>query len=480
MLVREPPQWSEEDEMTASDPVPPGVRLGIVRSISYGLFGKPDTFVPQLRELGATLVRVYFFWSQVEPEPGRYSFDAVDAFLGQLDGSEEVWVTVCSSSRWATRQATEFLPPSPAKDLDAYHRFVDRLVRHCAGRVHYWQCDNEPSNVGLLWAGTAQEYLAQLRVLHRAVKEADPGAAVVLGGAPYALPAAAPGSPERRFFDELLRDGRDAFDLFDLHLYGEADRVLDDIETARGMMRAFGYEKPLVVGEYNAPWPNLYPEAVAAMQQAMAGAAGQPDPQRTAIAGLYERMASLPPQLQMFLRGCPQELEDKRDRINRRELVMRNLLALSAGVRRTLCWNLAPDVPDYHDPLSVMDLLFGKFALLDYEGGELCRRHPSADTFALLAGQLAGVEQVTRVEVPGRPGLSLFQVRRRGRGPLLVVWERRDSFHGEDQPPVAFDWPWPAARATAVDALGQAQPADVRDGRVALQVSLTPLFVAAG
>jgi hypothetical protein len=35
------------------DMVPPGVRLGIVRGISYGLFGKPDEFVPQLRELGA-------------------------------------------------------------------------------------------------------------------------------------------------------------------------------------------------------------------------------------------------------------------------------------------------------------------------------------------------------------------------------------------------------------------------------------------
>ena len=110
-----------------------GVRLGVVRGISYGLFGKPDQFLPQLRELGAGLVRVYFYWSQVEPEPGRWTFDAVDAFLEQLEGSEEVWVTVSSSSRWATRQATDFLPPSPAKDLEAYRRFVDRLVRHCPG-----------------------------------------------------------------------------------------------------------------------------------------------------------------------------------------------------------------------------------------------------------------------------------------------------------------------------------------------------------
>jgi len=481
------------------DMVPPGVRLGIVRSISYGLFGKPDRFVPQLRELGATLVRVYVYWSQVEPEPGRYTFDAVDAFLDQLDGSEEVWVTVCSSSQWATRQATDFLPPSPAKDPEAYRRFVDRLVRHCAGRVHYWQCDNEPCNVGLTWAGTAAEYVAQLRVMHRAVKDADPDAAVVLGGAPYALPAAASNTPERQFFDTLLRDGRDFFDLFDLHLYADASRILADIETARGMMRAFGYEKPLVVGEYNAPWPNLYPEATAAMEKAMAaafaagadgsgGSAGQgadtaphQTPEESAMASLYEQMASLPPQLRMFMRGCPKELEDKRHRINRRELVMRNLLALSAGVRRTVCWNLAPDIPGYENPLSIMDLLFGKLVLMDYEGTELRHRYPSAETFALLAERLAGVEVdgVTRLEVPERPSLSVFEVRRRRRGPLLVVWDQRDAFDGEDEPPVAFDWPWPAAPPVAVDALGQAQPAEVLDGRVKLSVSLTPVFIAA-
>jgi hypothetical protein len=472
-----------------ADTVLPGVRLGIVRGITYGLFGKPDQFLPQLRELGAGLVRVYVYWSQVEPEPGRWTFEAVDAFLEQLEGSEEVWVTVSSSSRWATRQATEFLPPSPAKDLEAYRRFVDRLVRHCAGRVRYWQCDNEPSSIGLLWAGTAEEYVAQLKVLYQAVKEADPRAAVVLGGAPFGLPESPPDGPDRQFFDVLLRDGRDHFDLFDLHLYGEASRIPADIETARGLMRGYGYEKPLVAGEYNAPWPNLYPEAVAAMQSAMAAAfagggpdlsGGQHTPEQAAMASLYQRMDSLPPQLQMFMRGCPEELEDKRHRINCREIVMRNLLALASGVRRTICWNLAPEVPGYENRLSVMDLLFGKFALMDYEGAELSRRHPAADTFALVAGQLTDVDSVVRIEVPGRPGLYLFEVRRHDRDPLLVAWEQRDSFSGEDDPPVAFDWPWPATRATAVDAFGQAQPAEVLDGRLHLRVSDTPLFVSAG
>ena len=130
------------------------------------------TPMPQLRELDATLVRIYVYWSQVEPDPGNFTFEVVDALLDQLGGSEEVWITVCSSSRWATQRATDFLPPSPAKDLNTYYEFVFRMVRHCAGRVHFWQCDNEPSNVGLTWLGSAQDYVAQLQVMHRAVKEA--------------------------------------------------------------------------------------------------------------------------------------------------------------------------------------------------------------------------------------------------------------------------------------------------------------------
>ena len=88
----------------------------MVRGISYGLFGPPGEFGPQARALGAGLVRAYLYWSQVEPEPGQYRWDTVDALLGQLDDDTELWVTLCSSSRWGTRQPTDFLPPSPALD----------------------------------------------------------------------------------------------------------------------------------------------------------------------------------------------------------------------------------------------------------------------------------------------------------------------------------------------------------------------------
>jgi hypothetical protein len=103
--------------------------------------------------------------------------------------------------------------------------------------------------------------------------------------------------------------------------------------------------------------------------------------------------------------------------------------------------NLAPDILGYENPLSGMDLLSYKLVLMDYEGTELRHRYPSAETFALLAERL---------------NLLVLEVRRHRRGPLLVVWDQRNAFDGEDEPPVAFDWAWPAARAIAVDALGQA------------------------
>src|ERR1044072_3436450 len=248
------------------------VRFGVVRGIGYGLFGPPDEFVPQARALGATLGRSYVFWGRVEPEPGRFTWDAVDALLSQLDGDEEVWLTVCSSSPWGTREATDFLPPSPAHDLAQYGAFVRALVSRCAGRVKYWQCDNEPSNRPLLWSGTAPEYVAQLEVFHAAVKSADPSATVVLGGCGYDVHSSPAGSEPREFFDHLLSAGRDWFDAFSVHLYGAASAIPSIVDDVRSMMRGHGYEKPVLAGEDAGPVPFEFPSLKPLIQQAFVAA----------------------------------------------------------------------------------------------------------------------------------------------------------------------------------------------------------------
>jgi hypothetical protein len=456
--------------------------MGVVRGVSFGLFGPPDEFVPQARALGAGLVRAYLYWSQIEPSPGELRWDAADALLSQLssvDDDVEVWLTICSSSPWATERPATFLPPSPAKNPDDYTRFVEALMEHCQSRIRYLQCDNEPSNAGLLWAGTAAQYVRQLQSLHAAVAGR---ALVVLGGCGYDVLSSPPDSGPRRFFAEVLDAGRDAFDVFDVHLYGPPSAVPDYVEQARAMMRAHGYQRPIMAGEHAGPvlfeFPELDPvvaEAFAALPPDAADLvelAGEDTPERRAMAALYSRIEHLPPRLQMLMQGCPGHLSAKRDRIACRQLVMRTVQAHACGVTRTAYWNLAPEVAGYTDRYQMMDLLFGRLPLLDYDtDGALTHRYPAAETFALLASELRGATTVT-------PRDGAYLVERPSRGPLWIAWAEGDTFDGEDCESSAVALPWDSSTAAAIDTFGAPVPTDIHDGKVHVDLTVTPVFIS--
>ena len=97
------------------------------------------------------------------------------------------------------------------------------VVAHCKGRVRYWQNDSEP-NSPVYWAGTKEEFVSALRVFHKAVKDADPSAAVVAGGYdglfnPPGMPPIPGQDTGLAFFDYVLKEAGDSWDLFDLRLY---------------------------------------------------------------------------------------------------------------------------------------------------------------------------------------------------------------------------------------------------------------------
>jgi hypothetical protein len=112
------------DHPNPPTPIFSDIRLGVARGVTFGLLGKPEVFLPQARQLGARTVRITLYWSQVEPGPGRFAWEVVDAFLNQLSDDDEAWIQVCSSSTWATRRPVFrwFLPPSPANDPEVASR----------------------------------------------------------------------------------------------------------------------------------------------------------------------------------------------------------------------------------------------------------------------------------------------------------------------------------------------------------------------
>ncbi|MEV3965673.1 hypothetical protein AB0M34_33165 [Nocardia sp. NPDC050193] len=481
--------------ITATDDLFPDIRLGVNLGATYGLFEPAEEFVPQARALGAGIVRVNIYWSQVEPEVGHFVWDAVDALVDQLGDDDEAWVTVVSGSRWATQRVTSWLPGSPAIDTDQYGRFVRALVGRHPGRIRYWQCEIEPC-LPMFWSGTALEYLSQLRVLHGAVEQHDPNALVVLGGAvPGAMlgDQAAGAQTWAGFFGEVLRDGSEYFDVFDLHPYGDPYVVDSLVAVSRAQMAAHGYQKPIVASEHSGPLPTDFPEARPHLAEALTvhqqrfldhGTAALPDSaeewrvaEDPAVVALYEQMGDLPPTLEMFMNGCPPELEERRNRLARRDMVTRTMLALSSGVRRNLYFPLASDQTLRPDSRYTLVLMFDKLKLMGRTNGALDHRYPAAETFELLAHHLNGALLIERATIPGRPDIYLFEIQRADRAPAMVVWQRPSDWLGIDQAPTEISWHWPYPSTNAVDVTGAPVKITIEQEILHVLVSSTPVFI---
>ena len=265
----------------------------------------------------------------------------------------------------------------------------------------------------------------------------------------------------------------------------------EHLATARGFMRAHGYERPLVAGEHNGPTLFDFPAATAELERSMAAAFAAPDgpvrmstdelaaqvaadsPDRRALRDLYARRDELPPELRLFLADEPVPTQALRDRIAGRQLAQRVLLALAGGVDTLVCWSLAPEVPDYADPYNVMDLMFGRLPLMDFAGGRIAQVRPAGEAHRRLAGLLRGADRVDRVEL-GDPELYAFRIHR-GSGPTgSPVWARGDVL-AEGPPPRPVRLPWAVEHATAVDVLGASRPTRCADGTVRLDADGTPV-----
>lgn len=467
-----------------------GSPFGIAGGFLYGYQGvKAYEFMPELRQLGSDFTKIYFFWNQIEPKKGEYDWTAVDKLVDQLQSPEEGLISLFSSSEWATLRPSALLPPSPARNPDDYYRFVYDTVEHCRGRVRYWQNDAEP-NSPVYWSGTKEEFVAQLKVFYRAVKDADRSAAVIVGGYDglFGPPGTHPFPGQEiglNFFDYVLAEGRDAFDVFDLRLYGDPYTIVPRVDFMRQRMLALGYDKPIVSTEYGGPNLFEFPQnrqylpLVFSWIQSVAGGGDQAEASHNPVAELYTRMNTLAPQTQMFMEGCPPELEGKYQRIQARGIVMRNLFALSAGVQKTIYWYLPESHAAGEDRFNLMNLMYGKIGLIELRDGVFSTRYPGADAFERMTKTLDGVQHVSQIAVPDNPAVYLFEVDRGKRGLAYVLWERRDVFSGEDSPASSFEWPWPYAAATAVDAFGQAIETTIIHGRLQLALSLTPIFIEA-
>jgi hypothetical protein len=457
---------------TPPPPVRTAGRLGVTWGVLYGFPpAKSESFMPQARALGASFSRITLYWSQLEPKQGTRRWADLDAYLDQLQAPEEGMITLAAASPWATRSRAWVFPSSPATEPARYEAFVRAVIEHAKGRVRYFQAETEPNN-GFFWAGSADDYAAEQRLFYTTVKAVDPKAMVVLAGSDGLFdPTGADPMPgqdaDLAFLKREIAGAKGAFDLFDLHLYGDPYTIPARVEAVRQAMRAAGTERPIVANEYAGPTFFEF-HANRRWFAALQGPGATPE----AVRALRARAATLPPETRMFLQPDDAEMAARLFRLQSNDLVVRNMLALSSGVERTAIFDLWHDTSQPDAPNTV---LYGALKLLDHDATGLNRELPLAAPFRRLALALAGTARVERIALAASPDVYAFRVERRGRPALLVAW-RRPATPGAASAPLSVAIPWHGTIKGGMAIDGSAVAVTARRGMASLVVTEVPVL----
>lgn len=226
---------------------PFGIEVNTNRIVTQSVFARAS-------ELGAQWVRLNTVsWRRVQPtRDGPYDWEALIPFETELIGAYVANLTpivvVDDSPDWATKTYYDgenqpyqtscgAIRADRFEDFAAFMRALVSRYSRPPYNVRFWELGNEPdidprlvriNSVFGCWGDIddpfygGEHYGEMLKVITPAIKDADPGAQVVIGGLALDNPnttAAGRGKPEN-FFEGILRAGAgNSFDIVAYHSY---------------------------------------------------------------------------------------------------------------------------------------------------------------------------------------------------------------------------------------------------------------------
>lgn len=197
-------------------------------------------------------------WSVIEQTEGNYSWWPVDNLVTQAETAGVELVLLLSGyapGAWSPAKPL-YSSVGPEAKLQGYEAFWREMARRYKGKIRYWQIENEVT-LKNFWSGSLEEYIMVLQTACKTIKHEDPGSYILLAG--FATGARLTVEQAQL----LLGQGRDYFDILDVHIYKPAetkDTTTMDTTVAffYEQMRWAGYERPVWITETGAPNPSLY------------------------------------------------------------------------------------------------------------------------------------------------------------------------------------------------------------------------------
>src|SRR4051812_48321087 len=130
------------------------------------------SWIPQMVAIGVTHHRcANTGWQAVEPAEGKWTWDELDKQMSYLESQHVAFGGILiGSPAWNTKDKPGTLP---VHNLAAWSKYVSETVRHCKGRIKYWEVWNEPPN-GTGPDQTAADYAKIVVAAFDAAQTSDP------------------------------------------------------------------------------------------------------------------------------------------------------------------------------------------------------------------------------------------------------------------------------------------------------------------
>ncbi len=239
----------------------------------------------RLQAHGFGWVRQRVDWGRIEPQPGIYQWEALDATLDEIVAADLTPLLVLDGSPpWARapqdRQPTAN-PLAPPADPTDFARFARSVARRYGDRLRFYQLWDEP-NIAPHWGNRHIEpvHYAQLaRLAAEAIRSADPDAIIVAAALAPTTDRGHTAMDEFAFFERMIAAGAlDVVDMLaiqplgfgyrsdDAHLAGARLSFQRAAAIRRRLVSAGADDVPLLAVRFgwnrmpNSPWSTVSPD----------------------------------------------------------------------------------------------------------------------------------------------------------------------------------------------------------------------------
>jgi hypothetical protein len=244
---------------------------GAAAHLSRNEFAQRNEVCEALKSIGAPYVRMDFDWVAMEPKPGCWQFEKMDAVMETASSAGIAVLPILGYNTHYAKRAYEH--------LDLWTNYVTTVLTRYAGKIPVVEVWNE-ENWQPFWKNpNPTNYCALLKATYRAVKAVDPSIRVSVGGLA--------GVPLDYIKGLYAAGAKGYFDIMSVHPYCQPyqpEGTVDvKLEALRSLLAEYGDSPSIWITEIGWPTPSHKPVSRRLIQETLL----QIDSQRRAWRTLY-------------------------------------------------------------------------------------------------------------------------------------------------------------------------------------------------